>query len=127
MEYQNSGMLSKDQLLYLFDRFAFLTSHPEVKKRIADAVNDKQEAVAVTTAIQGEIFSEMGVGEWFKLKQCVAGQFFFHVLQLLFVNWQIISTVWSGLLGKVNMTYENDQELMAQFYGFLAKNEIEPV
>lgn len=80
MELQNSGMLSRDQLLYLFDRFASLTSQPgnfssfvslsffhhnfehlslllllllkiaclclkmalEVKKRIADAVNDKQ-------------------------------------------------------------------------------------
>ncbi|KAL0311904.1 UNVERIFIED_CONTAM: hypothetical protein Sradi_5589700 [Sesamum radiatum] len=96
MEYQNSGMLSRDQLLYLFDRFASLTSHPEVKKRIADAVNDKQEAVAVTTAIQGEIFSEMGVDPQFGL----------------------------ACLGKVNMTYENDRELMAQFYGFLAKEEI---
>ncbi|KAL3653835.1 hypothetical protein CASFOL_003516 [Castilleja foliolosa] len=63
MEYQNSGMLSREQLLHLVDRFAFLTSQPEVKKRIYDAVNDKQEAVAVTTAIQEEIFSEMGVEE----------------------------------------------------------------
>ncbi|THF98046.1 hypothetical protein TEA_011695 [Camellia sinensis var. sinensis] len=60
-ECQSSGMLSKNQLLHLFDRFAFLTSQPEVKKRIADAVDDKQEAVAVTTAIQEEIFLEMGV------------------------------------------------------------------
>lgn len=74
MELQNSGMLSRDQLLFLFDRFASLTSLPgklslslspqnlncisfsalaenrfsvsgipsEVKKRIADAVSDKQ-------------------------------------------------------------------------------------
>ncbi|KAI8541303.1 hypothetical protein RHMOL_Rhmol08G0051500 [Rhododendron molle] len=60
-EYQSSGMLSRDQLLHLFDRFSFLTSQPEVKKRIADAVDDKQEAVAVTTELQEEIFLEMGV------------------------------------------------------------------
>ncbi|PIN19406.1 hypothetical protein CDL12_07910 [Handroanthus impetiginosus] len=96
MEYQNSGMLSKDQLVYLFDRFAFLTSQPEVKKRIADAVNDKQEAVAVTTAIQEEIFIEMGVDPQFGL----------------------------ACLGKVNMAYENDQDLMIQFYGFVSKEEI---
>ncbi|KAI3457829.1 hypothetical protein Pfo_014492 [Paulownia fortunei] len=96
MEYQNSGMLSRDQLLYLFNRFASLTTRPEVKKRIADAVNDKQEAVAVTTAIQEEIFSEMGVDPQFGL----------------------------ACLGKVNMAYENDQDLMTQFYGFVAKEEI---
>ncbi|KAL8538442.1 hypothetical protein ACS0TY_000442 [Phlomoides rotata] len=96
MELQNSGMLSRDQLVYLFDRFSFLTSQPEVKKRIADAVNDKQEAVAVTTTIQGEIFTEMGVDPEFGL----------------------------ACLGKVTMEYENDQDLMIQFYGFVAKEEI---
>lgn len=78
--YQSSGMLSREQLLHLFDRFQFLTSQPgklqlnipfycffgatklyfafhlrdlmrfwgflnyvsDVKKRISDAVNDKQ-------------------------------------------------------------------------------------
>ncbi|KAG8384975.1 hypothetical protein BUALT_Bualt04G0174000 [Buddleja alternifolia] len=89
-------MLSRDQLLYLFDRFAFLTSQPDVKKRIADAVDDKQEAVAVTTAIQEEIFSEMKVDPQFGL----------------------------ACLGKVNMAFENDQDLMIQFYGFVAKEEI---
>ncbi|XP_062151645.1 uncharacterized protein LOC133860031 isoform X2 [Alnus glutinosa] len=58
---QSSGMLSSEQFLHLFDRFAFLASQPDVKKRIADAVKDKHEAVAVTTAIQEEIFLEMGV------------------------------------------------------------------
>ncbi|KAL3630836.1 hypothetical protein CASFOL_023820 [Castilleja foliolosa] len=96
MEYQNSGMLSRDQLLHLIDRFAFLTSQPEVKKRIYDAVNDKQEAVAVTTAIQEEIFSEMGVDPEFGM----------------------------ACLGRVNLAYENDQDLMIRFYGFVAKEEI---
>ncbi|GFP98987.1 hypothetical protein PHJA_002042600 [Phtheirospermum japonicum] len=96
MEYQNSGMLSRDQLLYLIDRFAFLTSQPEVKKRIYDAVNDKQEAVAVTTAIQEEIFLEMGIDPEFGL----------------------------ACLGRVNLVYENDQDLMIRFYGFVAKEEI---
>ncbi|KAL7106642.1 hypothetical protein ABFS83_06G006300 [Erythranthe nasuta] len=96
MAYQNSGMLSKDQLLHLFDQFAYLTSQPEVKQRISDAVNDKQEAVAVTTAIQEEIFSDMGVDPQFGL----------------------------ACLGKVNMAFENDQDLMIQFYGFVAKEEI---
>ncbi|CAA3013580.1 Hypothetical predicted protein [Olea europaea subsp. europaea] len=95
MEYQNSGMLSKEQLLHLFDRFAFLTSQPDVKKRIADAVNDKQEAVAVTTAIQEEIFQEMGVDPRFGI----------------------------ACLGKVNMAYENDLALLIQFYVFVAKEE----
>ncbi|KAL6533488.1 hypothetical protein OROMI_027600 [Orobanche minor] len=96
MDYPNSAMLSRDQLLYLFDRFAFLTSQPEVKKRISDAVDDKQEAVAVTTGIQEEIFSEMRVDPEFGL----------------------------ACLGKVNTAYENDQDLMIRFYGFIAKEEI---
>ncbi|KAK7847955.1 hypothetical protein CFP56_005668 [Quercus suber] len=58
---QSSGMLSKEQLLHLFNRFTFLTSLPDVKNRIAEAVKDQQEAVAATTAIQEEIFLEMGV------------------------------------------------------------------
>ncbi|CAL5325594.1 hypothetical protein CsSME_00004908 [Camellia sinensis var. sinensis] len=95
-ECQSSGMLSKNQLLHLFDRFAFLTSQPEVKKRIADAVDDKQEAVAVTTAIQEEIFLEMGVDPRFGL----------------------------ACLGRVNMAYENDQDLMIRFYGFVVKEEL---
>ncbi|CAA0824629.1 Unknown protein [Striga hermonthica] len=96
MAYQNSGMLTRDQLLHLFDRFASLTSQPEVKQRISDAVNDRQEAVAVTTAIQEEIFSEMGVDPQFGL----------------------------ACLGKVNMSYENDQDLMIRFYAFVAQEEI---
>ncbi|XAR58278.1 hypothetical protein NMG60_11026713 [Bertholletia excelsa] len=95
-EYQSSGMLSREQLLHLFDRFSFLTSQQDVKKRIADAVEDKQEAVAVTTAIQEEIFLEMGVDPRFGL----------------------------ACLGKVNMAYENDQDLMIRFYGFVVKEEL---
>ncbi|URD76999.1 hypothetical protein MUK42_09951 [Musa troglodytarum] len=61
MALQSSEMLSRDQLLHLFARFDSLTSQPDVKRRIADAVKDKQEAVAVTTAIQEEILLEMGI------------------------------------------------------------------
>ncbi|TXG69925.1 hypothetical protein EZV62_004860 [Acer yangbiense] len=94
---QSSGMLSRQQLLYLFNRFSFLTSQPDVKKRVADAVNEKkgpvelrtmsllllkqvfglvilsymQEAVAVTTDLQEEIFLEMGVG--IKSRYALAG------------------------------------------------------
>lgn len=93
---QSTGMLSREQLLYLFDRFASLTSQPDVKRRIADAVMDQQEAVAVTTAIQEEIFFEMGVDPGFGI----------------------------GCLGKVNMVYENDRDLMIRFYGFVAKEEM---
>ncbi|KAG5534703.1 hypothetical protein RHGRI_022735 [Rhododendron griersonianum] len=95
-EYQSSGMLSRDQLLHLFDRFSFLTSQPEVKKRIADAVDDKQEAVAVTTKLQEEIFLEMGVDPRFGL----------------------------ACLGKVNMAYESDQDLMIHFYRFVVQEEM---
>ncbi|KAK0588872.1 hypothetical protein LWI29_006499 [Acer saccharum] len=93
---QSSGMLSRQQLLYLFNRFSFLTSKPDVKKRVADAVNEKKEAVAVTTEIQEEIFLEMGVDPRFGIAN----------------------------LGKVNMTYENDQDLMIQFYKFVATEEV---
>ncbi|GAB4847993.1 hypothetical protein Ancab_002654 [Ancistrocladus abbreviatus] len=93
---QSSGMLSREQLLYLFDRFAYLTSQSDVRKRIADAVNDKQEAVAVTTAIQEEIFLEMGIDPGFGI----------------------------GCLGKVNMVHDNDRDLMIRFYAFVAKEEI---
>ncbi|KAL9457969.1 hypothetical protein AB3S75_006922 [Citrus x aurantiifolia] len=93
---QTSGMLSKEQLLHLFNRFSFLTSQPDVKKRVADAVEDKKEAIAVTTEIQEEIFQEMGVDPSFGL----------------------------ACLGKVNLTYENDQDLMIQFYKFVATEEM---
>ncbi|KAK4765183.1 hypothetical protein SAY86_026273 [Trapa natans] len=90
------AMLSKEQLLHVFNRFSFLTSQPDVKKRIADAVQDKQEAVAVTTEIQEEIFREMGIDP----------------------------RIGITCLGKVNMVYENDQDLMIQFYKFIAREEI---
>ncbi|XP_044502007.1 uncharacterized protein LOC123223019 [Mangifera indica] len=93
---QTSGMLSREQLIYLFNRFAFLTSQPDVKKRVADAVKDNKEAVAVTTAIQEEILLEMGVDPRFGI----------------------------ACLGKVNMTYENDQDLMIKLYEFIANEEV---
>ncbi|KAG4915441.1 hypothetical protein AAZX31_19G081900 [Glycine max] len=93
---QSSGMLTREQLYYLFDRFIFLTSQPDVKKRIAEAVQDKQEAVAVTTAIQEEIFLEMGVDPRFGI----------------------------SCLGKVSTVYENDLDLVIQFYKFLSKEEV---
>ncbi|CAN8266303.1 unnamed protein product [Cochlearia groenlandica] len=93
---QSSGMLTKEQMVYLFDRFDYLTSQFDVKKRISDAVEDKQEAVAVTTAIQEEIFLEMGIDPGFGI----------------------------GYLGKLNSAYENDKELMIGFYKFLAKEEM---
>ncbi|CAE6068861.1 unnamed protein product [Arabidopsis arenosa] len=93
---QSSGMLTKEQMVYLFDRFDYLTSQSDVKKRISDAVEDKQEAVAVTTAIQEEIFLEMGIDPGFGI----------------------------GCLGKLNSAYENDKELMIGFYKFLAKEEM---
>ncbi|GAY61075.1 hypothetical protein CUMW_206950 [Citrus unshiu] len=124
---QTSGMLSKEQLLHLFNRFSFLTSQPDVKKRVADAVEDEkensfsftisffvhcivlfhfadvgmldcmQEAIAVTTEIQEEIFQEMGIGKFV-----------------------IDPSFGLACLGKVNLTYENDQDLMIQFYKFVA-------
>lgn len=92
----SSEMLSREQLLHLFDRFAFLTAQPVVKKRIADGVEDKQEAVAVTTAIQEEIFLEMGIDPRFGI----------------------------ACLGKVNIYYENDQDMMIRFYKFIAREEM---
>ncbi|XP_050383151.1 uncharacterized protein LOC126799931 isoform X1 [Argentina anserina] len=92
----SSEMLSREQLLHLFDRFAFLTSQPKVKKRIADGVEDKQEAVAVTTAIQEEIFREMGIDPRFSI----------------------------SCLGKVNINYENDQDMMIRFYKFIEREEM---
>ncbi|KAI7732159.1 hypothetical protein M8C21_028913 [Ambrosia artemisiifolia] len=89
-------MLSREELLHLFDRFSTLTSQTDVKKRIADAVNDNQEAVAMTTAIQEEILKEMGVDPSYGL----------------------------SCLGKINMEYENDQDLMISFYTFVANEEM---
>eukprot|EP00262_Sarcandra_glabra_P017310 TRINITY_DN5891_c0_g1_i1.p1 TRINITY_DN5891_c0_g1~~TRINITY_DN5891_c0_g1_i1.p1 ORF type:complete len:124 (-),score=24.49 TRINITY_DN5891_c0_g1_i1:93-437(-) len=89
---QTSGMLSKQQLIHLFNRFSLLTSKPDVKKRLADAVKDKQEAVAVTSLIQEEILLEMGVDPRFGI----------------------------ACLGKVNVAYENDRDLVIQFYEFVA-------
>ncbi|KAF5194483.1 hypothetical protein FRX31_015929 [Thalictrum thalictroides] len=96
MELQNTGMLSRQQLINLFNRFSFLTCQPDVKKRISDAVKDKQEAVAITTAIQEKILLEMGIDPRFGI----------------------------ACLGKVNLVYENDRDLMIKFYGFVAKEEM---
>ncbi|XP_021888269.1 uncharacterized protein LOC110807448 isoform X1 [Carica papaya] len=93
---QTSGILSREQLVYLFDRFGFLISQPDIKKRIADAVKDKQEAVAVTTKIQEENFLEMGVDPSFGI----------------------------ACLGKLNLTHENDQDLMIRFYKFVVNEEM---
>ncbi|KAG4379815.1 hypothetical protein GLYMA_16G056200v4 [Glycine max] len=93
---QSTGMLTREQLFHLFDRFIFLTSKPDVKKRVAEAVQDKQEAVAVTTAIQEEIFLEMGVDPRFGI----------------------------SCLGKLSTVYENDLDLVIQFYKFLSKEEV---
>ncbi|WJX81185.1 hypothetical protein P8452_64102 [Trifolium repens] len=95
-EMQSSGMLTREQLFHLFERFTILTSQPDVKKMILDAVLDKQEAVAVTTTIQEEIFVEMGVDPRFGI----------------------------SCLGKISTVYENDQDLVIQFYKFLAKEEM---
>uniref|UniRef100_A0A0D9XS50 Uncharacterized protein n=1 Tax=Leersia perrieri TaxID=77586 RepID=A0A0D9XS50_9ORYZ len=91
-----SSMMTREQLLHLFSRFSFLTSLPEIKARIADAVREKQEAVAVTTEIQEEILREMGIDPSFGI----------------------------GCLGKVNIMYEVDMELMVKFYQFVAKEEM---
>ncbi|PRQ54274.1 hypothetical protein RchiOBHm_Chr2g0175681 [Rosa chinensis] len=55
-----------------------------------------EEAVAVTTAIQEEIFLEMGIDPRFGLL----------------------------CLGKVNINYENDQDMMIRFYKFIAREEM---
>ncbi|KAK6793613.1 hypothetical protein RDI58_007066 [Solanum bulbocastanum] len=89
-------MVSKEEFVHLFDRFALLICQPDVKQRIVDAVNHKQDAVAITTAIQEEIFSEIGIDPQFGL----------------------------ACLGKINMTYESDQDLMIRFYEFVAKEEM---
>ncbi|KAL5974375.1 hypothetical protein ACLOJK_031039 [Asimina triloba] len=93
---QTTGTLSRRQLIHLFNRFSQLTSQPNVKKRIADAVKDKQEAVAATTAIQEEILLEMGIDPSFGI----------------------------ACLGKINVVYENDRDLMIRFCGFFAKEEL---
>ncbi|XP_037410928.1 uncharacterized protein LOC119274355 [Triticum dicoccoides] len=90
------SMMTREQLLHLFSRFSFLTSLPEFKDRIADAVSDKQEAVAVTTEVQEEILREMGIDPGFGI----------------------------SCLGKVNIMYENDMDLMIKFYQFVAKEEM---
>ncbi|KAK9221911.1 hypothetical protein WN944_010342 [Citrus x changshan-huyou] len=111
---QTSGMLSKEQLLHLFNHFSFLASQPGIVLfHFADVgmsiyllhffsfflkvkLDCMQEAIAVTTEIQEEIFQEMGIDPSFGL----------------------------ACLGKVNLTYENDQDLMIQFYKFVATEEM---
>ncbi|XP_049394865.1 uncharacterized protein LOC125859204 [Solanum stenotomum] len=57
---------------------------------------DMHEAVAITTGIQEEIFSKMEIDPQFGL----------------------------ACLGKINMTYESDRDLMIRFYEFVAKEEM---
>ncbi|XP_021316945.1 uncharacterized protein LOC8075794 isoform X1 [Sorghum bicolor] len=112
------SMMTREQLLHLFSRFSFLISLPEVKQRIADAVRDKQEAVAVTTEIQEEILHEMGV-------------VYNDLMQMRNKNqienddaFTIDPSFGIGCLGKVNVVYENDKDLMIKFYQFVAKEEM---
>ncbi|MCO5559953.1 hypothetical protein L7F22_013557 [Adiantum nelumboides] len=93
---QTSGMLSRQQLLQLFDDFSRIVSRPDVKKRIEDAVKQKQEAVAVTTEIQEELLEQMGVEPKFGI----------------------------ACLGKVNAIYKDDRVLMLRFYAFVTKEEL---
>ncbi|GLJ08937.1 hypothetical protein SUGI_0098850 [Cryptomeria japonica] len=93
---QKSGMLTRQQLLHLFDLFAIELGKAEVKKRIADAVRDNQEPVAITTEIQEELLLKMDIDPQFGI----------------------------SCLGKINTVYENDRELMLQFYDFVAKEEL---
>eukprot|EP00250_Pteridium_aquilinum_P028389 c37074_g1_i1 orf=309-851(-) len=93
---QSTGMLSRQQLLQLFDDFCHIVSKPDVKRRIEDAVKQRQEAVAVTTEIQEELLEQMGVEPKFGI----------------------------ACLGKVNAIYKDDRELMLQFYAFVTKEEL---
>ncbi|KAH7307760.1 hypothetical protein KP509_22G076200 [Ceratopteris richardii] len=68
----------------------------DVKKRIEDAVKQRQEAVAVTTEIQEELLEEMGVEAKFGI----------------------------SCLGKVNAVYKDDRELMLRFYTLVTKEEL---
>ncbi|KAE8694410.1 ribonucleoside-diphosphate reductase small chain [Hibiscus syriacus] len=94
---------------------SILSSHsqPDFKERIVEAVNDKQEPVAVTTAVQEEIFLEMGVVYQAKV-------------EISFVTETGFGDPSFGLacLGKVNITYENDQDLMIRHYRFVADEEL---
>jgi len=93
---QSSGMLSKEQLLQLFKEFSEVLDRPDTKKRIADAVKAKQEAVNLTTDVQEELFIKMGVDPRFGI-EC---------------------------LGKVNKVYEGDRDLMIKFYEFVTREEL---
>ena len=62
-----------------------------IKKRIENAVRDKPKVVAVTTEIQEDLLLKMGIDSPFGIV----------------------------CLGKVNAVYENDRELMIQFYDFV--------
>ncbi|KAG0570436.1 hypothetical protein M758_6G155700 [Ceratodon purpureus] len=93
---QSSGMLTKEQLLQLFRDFASVLALPETKNRLAEAISDKQEAVNVTTEIQEELFLKMGVDPKFGIES----------------------------LGKVNIVYADDRDLMIQFYQFVSAEEM---
>ncbi|XP_024393855.1 uncharacterized protein [Physcomitrium patens] len=93
---QSSGMLTKEQLLQLFQQFSKVLDEPETKRRIADAIKAKQEAVNVTTKIQEELLVKMGVEPKFGI-EC---------------------------LGKVSAIYKNDRDLMIQFYQFVSREEM---
>ncbi|KAG0614166.1 hypothetical protein M758_6G155700 [Ceratodon purpureus] len=68
----------------------------ETKNRLAEAISDKQEAVNVTTEIQEELFLKMGVDPKFGIES----------------------------LGKVNIVYADDRDLMIQFYQFVSAEEM---
>ncbi|KAH9575648.1 hypothetical protein CY35_01G121300 [Sphagnum magellanicum] len=93
---QSSGMLSKQQLLQLFQDCSAAFENQETKNRIADAVREKREAVTVTTEVQEELFIKMGIDPKFGI----------------------------DCLGKVNSVYADDRELMIKFYDFVSREEM---
>ncbi|CAK9858453.1 unnamed protein product [Sphagnum jensenii] len=93
---QSSGMLSKQQLLQLFQDCSAAFENQETKNRIADAVREKREAVTVTTEVQEELFIKMGIDPKFGI----------------------------DCLGKVNSIYADDRELMIKFYDFVSREEM---
>ncbi|KAJ8441573.1 hypothetical protein Cgig2_003079 [Carnegiea gigantea] len=112
---QCTGMLSREQLLCLFERFDSLISQPDVKKRIADAVNDQQEAVAVTTAIQEELgTSSLAQLQLWKANWPLDGE----IVVLLASDWPVANKLGTSSLAELQLWKANwplDGEIMILF------------
>ncbi|GAQ84396.1 hypothetical protein KFL_001870170 [Klebsormidium nitens] len=90
------GMLTKEQVLDFCRLNLAALEKPEVKQRIAEHFKAGEQAAEMTTKVQEEIFSSMGIEPKFGI----------------------------SCLGRVGSVFRNDQEVMMNFMELIGREEL---